>query len=360
MTALSRTDPVSYAEISDTHYEAAWRASQWEMNQPSASDSAVMDVAAASLSEWGSPASENPTPLTPSSSLHACIYHSVRQLGGLARRDPPNEAAFRGLLRTARQSVIQRISVISAESVQNLFPLIVQLQLLSDIESAWSIVQNRASAGSGGKSKTSMIDSDGDDPYASAAVPDFESFQRRLSDRFGLLVRNNFDMCEPVFALRGVVLHAVGEPQLLGRHIRSLASAAREANRPHVGMTALRQAMANPLFTGTTGSSAGAQHQLWTKSAFQLEDAQLLWSSGDADAAVRSARQVLRVAAPISSPVPIDTKSSAAAAAASAESDELNVLRVDAYCLIGEWLSKSYLEVSSGIRGYLAEAEKYV
>jgi hypothetical protein len=112
-------------------------------------------------------------------------------------------------------------------------------------------------------------------------------------------------------------------------------------------MNTLRQALALPHLFTTSSSNAAIS---WSKSAFQLEDAQLLWSSGDADGAVRSARQVLR-----SVPILVDTKTASTSSSTAAE-DELNVLRVDALCLLGEWLSSSYLEASSGIKSYLEQA----
>jgi hypothetical protein len=86
---------------------------------------------------------------------------------------------------------------------------------------------------------------------------------------------------EPVLALRTALLQLCHDSDLLTRHIRSIAAFARESNRPIVGATALRHALAHPTIPPVK------------KLGFLLDDAQLSAHNGQTEKAVRAAKQLL-------------------------------------------------------------------
>jgi hypothetical protein len=121
LTALARSDSESYAEVSDAHYEAAWRATQWRV--PGSEPATV------SLDSSSAASDQAPDLLLPTRSaqgqlgLHACLYQSLRALTGLTRSES-DAGSLESIVSVARQSVVQRLTSITSESVHEVFPVI--------------------------------------------------------------------------------------------------------------------------------------------------------------------------------------------------------------------------------------------
>ena len=169
----------------------------------------------------------------------------------------------------------------------------------------------------------------------------FVSFERLGRDRLCLLA-SDFDQIEPILALRGVILQLAHQPAVLATHLRFVAAFARQSSRRVVGAHAIREGASNP------------QIPLVQKLALKLEEAQLSWSEGLADSAIRAAKHVVIA---LNSLLP--ATSASAPALASSDSDsahETSRLLIDASCLVAEWMSRSHSEASHVIQKFLTSA----
>lgn len=96
---------------------------------------------------------------------------------------------------------------------------------------------------------------------------------------------------------------------------------------------------------------------LLNKLSLKLESAQLSWSEGGVDSAIRAAKHVVQAAQSLHRAAVLDGASGAGVASSSSLEDTIKLL-VDASCLAAEWMSKSHSEASSVIQSYLKEASQ--
>ena len=314
MSDLSGNDPMAYGSISDAHYEAAWRTANWDL--PTQSLPTVPSAAALGGNV--------------ESGLHTSLFSGLRALHGLASHHK-NLSSFEGSVTAARARLVQELARAHPETAQRVFPAIVHLQLLADMEKAWSIIDQPMRA------EDAMDMSDSGAPSSALDIsPRFAQFERFGRDRLFLLF-NDFDMVEPILALHGVILEIAKQPSVLASHLRFAAAFARQSDRRVVGAQAIRTGAADPAIP------------LVNKLALKLEGAQLNWAEGLVDPAIRSAKLVVQA-----------MQSVATQAGPPMESQATVKLLVDSSCLLAEWMSTSHSETSTIIQRYLLEAADVV
>lgn len=206
MHDLSDTDPTAYGAIADVHYEAAWRTANWDLQ----TQTIVQPMAS--------------TDGSAGAGLQTSLFHGLRSLHGLTVQHR-NLSSFTSALTDARSRLVQKIACAGPETPEHVFPSIVHLQLLADMEKAWDIMDCAANT-------TDDMETD-DSPHSSSsatASSRFASFERVGRDRLFLLF-NDFDMVEPILALRGVILQLARQPAVLATHLRFVAAFARQSNR---------------------------------------------------------------------------------------------------------------------------------
>lgn len=312
MHDLNSSDPSSYMAIADAHYEAAWRTSNWDLHSQS-----LMQSESSSLAVGGS-------------GLHTSLFHSLRSIHDLTQHHK-NVYSFDAAIIQARTRIAREVSSATPETTKHVFPAIVHLQLLADMEKAWKIIDRTAAAGD--QMEIDMVDNHSSGSSDSSSS--FASFERRGRDRL-CLVLNDFDMVEPIMALRGVILQLACEPSILASHLRFIAAVARQSNRRTVGGHAIRSGISDPNIP------------VINKLALRLEEAQLNWSEGLSDTAIRAAKHIVQSIQAMQSvgrPSPTD-------------SEMLLKLLVDSSCLAAEWMSKSHSESSTVIQRYITHASQ--
>ena len=99
-----------------------------------------------------------------------------------------DEALFKNTLKQARIDVVKNIGLLSIESTKSVYPALVKLQFFNEIENAW------------GQQKSTLENTD----------------------------VNNFELFEPVLALRGVLLQILEKKQQLPQHLLSVTRLARK------------------------------------------------------------------------------------------------------------------------------------
>jgi hypothetical protein len=112
-----------------------------------------------------------------------------------------DEGSFMNTLKQARIDVVKNIGLLSIESTKSVYPALVKLQFFNEIDNAWKEKVIK-------KGKTSQ---ETQDLYEGNA-----------------LLKNNFELFEPVLALRGVLLQILEKSQHLPSHLLSVTRLARK------------------------------------------------------------------------------------------------------------------------------------
>jgi hypothetical protein len=212
--------------------------------------------------------------------------------------------------------------------------------LLADVQRAWNILDTSASSAAHANAMDLSHDGTVSAAHIAPATSEarFEQYERLGRERLFLLA-SVFDQVEPLLALRGVILQLATQPKVLASHLRFVASFARQSSRRVVGAHAIREGGSNPSIP------------LVCRLSLQLEAAQLSWSEGMGDTAIRTAKQVVAALNGLLAP------GSAAAMAGDVHTNQETCrLLIDASCLVAEWMSRSHSEASHVIQQFLTSA----
>jgi hypothetical protein len=293
------------AAIKESHLEAAWRVAKWDLTAP------INDN-----TDW----------INTESGIQCSIFNSFKGLNDLIIcRSDAEPAAFHTAIHSGQVTLLSTLSNAGPESINSIFPAIVHSQLLADIQQVYSTIQSSANTSN---PQTNFAKMNSDSNYSTLLNTFEQSGRARL-----MLLSNNFDLVEPILAMRGVLFGCCQSSSLLARHLRFLSSFARVSNQHNIAHNAIREAAFNQ----------SNQLQILDEIAIKLEEAQLNWSEGSTEQAIRTVKYISTF---------IHNKLNN-----SSNDEELKLLHVHSLLLIGEWLSVSHSENSSVIESYLHRAQ---
>ncbi|GAB5364458.1 hypothetical protein AAMO2058_000972200 [Amorphochlora amoebiformis] len=297
MNHLAASQPTVYSQLSERHYEAAWRASRWSVVSPVSSSS--------------------------TSSFHSYFHQALGSL-----RDC-NFRAFEQAAEAANAMAIQSLAQVArrTESFAMAAPYLTQLHLISDASQAANILRSSSTHSPDKKMKAFDMDVH---PNVSPP-PSWTMFQSLLTERIARL-SGRFQLMEPVLALR-TVLTELSRPDHLGPHLVSSARFSRQAGANFACRSILRR------------SERGGVEFLDVM-RLGLEEAHLLWDEGEGNRAISMAMGLIK-----------QLRSKPSTAFKGISTPSLIEFQVELHCLLGDWLSRTLSE-SPNVTSKVLEAAK--
>ena len=286
MQHLSRGDPDVYARVTEQHFEVAWRAARWgKTDVPIAGSSAGFHE-----------------------SIFGCLS-AVRDRNAQALGCRVDDALV------CVQRDLESVAW-SPEGLTAALPHLSRLHVLRDLGS----VRKLLAAGQGG----------------GVGVDAWRGYSRAVTKRAQDL-RGKFSLVEPALTLGAAVLEVSGLDAVLGAHLREAARMAREARRPYACRRFLERA--RPLH---------ARLHLLDSLELHLEEARLLWDTGEQQAAVRKGTNLVRRLrgarwATLQSSQRVSPRAIVA-------------FQVELHCLLGDWLFHTLSEGTKMINQVLLSA----
>lgn len=279
--------PTSVTELSESQLQTAWHCCKWELDPK---ESQILE----------SGREED------SMNFHMGAYVTLRAL------HEGDERTFWSTLRQARLEQVKNIGLISIESTKSVSPALVKLQFFNEIEGAWKLRW---------KSSTQK-----------ASIPgkqQVEQLQHQWKER-SFLMENNFELFEPILALRGVLLRTLERAEHLPQHYLTLSKLARKANRFQIASNAIYQIKQTTTNNNSNNSSV-------IDLSWRLEESKILWDQGEQKKAVTAAKSLI-------------------VALTQTKQHQQQKLYGDTLYYTGKWLAETRAESANTTKEYLRDA----
>jgi len=169
--------------------EAAWRAGNWDADFQA-------EELSFECSRFGTQAQQ--------SSLHTTLFRVLKCFCETAHDRDFRQSEVQAAMQSSRRSLVLELATSGPESIKNVTAAVASLQMLADVEKFWCAVT---------KERTSE-----------AREPLFSEIHSLWALRLPHLI-DQFTECEPVMALRGVMLQIMGHKELFALQLQLLVEA---------------------------------------------------------------------------------------------------------------------------------------
>ena len=278
---------VTAPEVAEVHFEAAWRAGQWDLSTFDTAAYGARTLAVPEVKGDMSMATANDF----SGGFHRGIYAALTALragnagGAAASLDP------------IRSDLVRQAVLEGAEAEDVACASIIRLRMIDEIADAARLWNAFRSAHS---SSVSRASSNADDSFRAA-------WRRRISN----LSSRSYRLSEPLLALHGAILRELGDNEGFAAHLAEAASLARKAGHAAEGLRSVHQLRVLASGTGGGGSVPerprvdkedpdgwGVQPMASPLARWRLEEVKLLWASGRSQMAMDLGKHLMESIGP--------------------------------------------------------------
>jgi ataxia telangiectasia mutated family protein len=213
--------PDQFVQLSEFQYQVAWQSCKWDIEK---NYSQLLDPSAEKEGVLG---------------FHAGVYRCLQALHS------GDQLVFNNTLTKLYESLSTDIAVTTtSESLKPFYPILAKLDFLNDLSESWSLHPTTSTS----SSSSSFVSSC---PFTSSLVTSqtlpgtngrlkqtLESWSQKEE---ALAKKCSFELLEPTFSLRGVILSLVGQKGDVVSHLQSLAAVARRQQRFEIASNAIFQ-----------------------------------------------------------------------------------------------------------------------